>query len=310
MRWGCSLKGWNCCVDKAVPVRPYDMLRLRHALSAPASALADDVVHFAWNPQNGTLIGSLAHRPYEQGRRACIFLEEITNLDARAIRDNDPARFASLPDRVQRAAGSTYDGELRVAALCRAHQNRPEVCRGFPFQRFVEPHAAGGPSVEVKQTHRCGSCALSTVTTAREIFESESAGEYWRALDAYWPVENYLLSMGAANISHPEYRRLPAERSLAIWRGLYLADDQPAVAERFPEQWRADLDIAGDREIFRLLLLGALDAVDALVEQSGEDPLDLGFSGEAWERPDIDPLLDPARPLLAPPPAPHIRRAA
>ena len=36
MRWGCSLKGWNCCVDKAIPVRPYDMLRLRHALEVPS----------------------------------------------------------------------------------------------------------------------------------------------------------------------------------------------------------------------------------------------------------------------------------
>ncbi len=162
----------------------------------------------------------------------------------------------------------------------------------------------------MKQVHRCGSCALSTVTTPREIFEDETAGEYWRALDAYWPVEDYLLSMGAANIDHHEYRRLPADPSLAIWRNLYLPDDQPAIAERFPQQWRAALDIEGDREIFRTLLVQALDAVDVLIEASGEDPLDLGFSGEAWARPDVDALLDTSRPLLAPPPAPRIRRAA
>ncbi|MBM4416225.1 MAG: hypothetical protein FJ035_08320, partial [Chloroflexi bacterium] len=97
--WGCSLKSWNCCVNKGIAVRPYDLIRLRHAAGRPAQALtADQTVTFAWHA--GSLIGSLAHRPYGPGHVACTFFEELTNLDVRALRDSDPAAFAALPKRV------------------------------------------------------------------------------------------------------------------------------------------------------------------------------------------------------------------
>ena len=315
INWGCSLKGWNCCVDQAIPVRPYDMVRLRHALAAPADRLLDREVLLAWHPQQGTLLGSLAHRPYENGRDACVFLEEITNVTAREMREGEPERFATMPERVQRAAQSEHAGEWRVAALCRAHLNRPEVCRGFPFQRFVEPQTDGPAVIEVRQVFRCGSCALSTPTTVRELLgDTEDVAEYWRATDAYWPVENYLVSHGAARIVHPGYTRLPSAPSAEIWRALFLPDDDAEIAARFPEQWRAELDVEGDREIFRTLLVQALDRVDALVASSGLAPDALGFEGVTWTRPDVDALLDPSRPAFAPPPvpppSPEVRTAA
>ena len=315
IEWGCSLKGWNCCVDQAIPVRPYDMVRLRHALGAPAEQLVDRQVMLAWHPQSGTLLGSLAHQPYEGGRNACIFLEEITNVTAREMCEHEPERFETMPERVRRAAESEHAGEWRVAALCRAHLNRPEVCRGFPFQRFVEQQTDGSSVIEVRQVFRCGSCALSTPTTVRELLGGEEdVAEYWRATDAYWPVENYLVSLGAARIAHPQYRRLPAEPSAEIWRALFLPDGDPEIAARLPEQWRAGLDVEGDREIFRTLLLQALDRVDELVVSSGREPDALGFEGVTWVRPDVDALLDPSRPAFAPPPAPppapEVRTAA
>ena len=123
LRWGCSLKGWNCCIDAGIAVRPYDMLRLRHATGRPAHELVNDAtVTFAWEAGSGILLGRLAHRPYEGGRVACVFLEELTNLDVQRVRDEDPERFAGLPEHVQRAAGSSARsstrGEWKVAGLC------------------------------------------------------------------------------------------------------------------------------------------------------------------------------------------------
>jgi hypothetical protein len=85
--WGCSLKGWNCCVDKGITVRPYDIVRLRHALGRPAQEItADQTVTFAWHGPTGALIGSLAHKPYTPGHVACVFFDEVTNVSARALR--------------------------------------------------------------------------------------------------------------------------------------------------------------------------------------------------------------------------------
>ncbi|MCH9058731.1 MAG: LptF/LptG family permease [Planctomycetes bacterium] len=135
-----------------------------------------------------------------------------------------------MPERVQRAAQSEHAGEWRVAALCRAHLNRPEVCRGFPFQRFVAPQTDGPAVIEVRQVFRCGSCALSTPTTVRELLgDTEDVAEYWRATDAYWPVENYLVSHGAARIVHPGYTRLPSAPSAEIWRALFLPDGDKSL---------------------------------------------------------------------------------
>ena len=165
VRWGCSLKGWNCCVDKAVFLRPYDVLRLRHAACAPARDVVERYVSFAWSKQSGTLMALLRRdpqpaRPPVSGSEPCVFYEEVTNVSARELRGSDPERFAALPPRLQRAADSEAP-EWVAAALCRAHRNRPEVCRGLPFQRFVEPQSDGELAVDVRVVHRCGTCAIA-----------------------------------------------------------------------------------------------------------------------------------------------------
>ena len=105
IRWGCSMKGWNCCVDKGITIRPYDMIRLRHGLGRPSLEIVNEtIVQFAWNPASGMMLGSLPQRPYRSGQVACVFLDVVTNVDAREMRERDPQRFASMPDAVQRSA--------------------------------------------------------------------------------------------------------------------------------------------------------------------------------------------------------------
>jgi hypothetical protein len=304
--WGCSLKGWNCCVDKAVFLRPYDVLRLRHAVGAPASEVIERYASFAWSNQSGTLMALLQRdpqpaRPPVSGREPCLFYEEVTNVSAREMREADPERFAGLPPRLQRAADSDAP-EWVAAALCQAHRNRPEVCRGLPFQRFVEAQEDGELAVDVRTVHRCGTCAIAETTTPRRLFAEDGIHEYWRALDAYWQVERYLVALGAANVEHESYARLPVD-PLEIWRALYLADDAEVVGQRFPEQWSAPLDEDGDREIFALLLEHVLDRVDGLADEVAGGRATLGLAGEQPpQRPDVRALLDPQRPVYAPPP--------
>ncbi|MDA1061496.1 MAG: hypothetical protein O2895_01050 [Chloroflexi bacterium] len=312
--WGCSGKGWNCCVGVGIAVRPYDMLRLRHAAARPSQDLINDsTVTFEWERGSGILMGRLAHRAYEAGHRpdgqseaACVFLDELTNLDVRRIREQDPARFAGLPPGVQRHAEGRTDREWKVAGLCRVHSGRPEVCRGFPYQR-LPAHDGAATGSEVHQVSRCGSCAHATPTTPREILEGESVGEYWRADDAFRQVSRYLHALGAANAPDPAYRHLVADelQRTELWVSLYVPDTHPRLAARvlglglaLAEQWRAPLDIEGDRALYRALLDETLEQVEALVERSGLAASDLGMPGDAIARPDLDALLDPTRELL------------
>lgn len=306
IQWGCSAQGWNCCVDKGIVVRPYDMVRLRHALGQPSHAITGErTVTFAWHPPTGALVGSLAHRPYGPGHVACVCYEELTNKDAARIRADDPARFAALPRRVQAAADAPTSREYRVAGLCTAHLNRPEVCRAFPYQRqtHVEPDGTTTAPTMIR-INLCGSCALSTPTTPRAIAESEDTAEYWRANDAFSTVMAYYRSRGAARMGHAGYRALPlGEPELTqLWAAMYLPDSDPAITGRFGEQWRAPLDVAGDREVYRLLLARALDRLDALLAAGGHDPSHLDTTGAPEvARPDLDALLDPERAVLPPP---------
>ncbi len=307
IHWGCSLKGWNCCVDKGIPVRPYDMVRLRHSLQQPAHEItADKTVTFAWHGATGALVGSLAHRPYTPGHLACIFLEEITNVSAARMRAEDPERFASMPLSVQRAADATAANEYGVAGLCVAHLNRPDVCRGFPFQRRAQVDPSG-MTVELgmMRVNVCGSCALTTPTTPREAVGSE-AFEYWRANDAFSATLAYLRSRGAARVQVEGYRPLPVSDAdlTQLWAAMYLPDSDATILQRFPEQWRAPLDIEHDRVIYRMLLDQALDRLDRVIADSGIDPGSLGFADvEPVQRPNLDALLDPARPILGTRPA-------
>jgi Fe-S-cluster containining protein len=308
IHWGCSTKGWNCCIDKGIVVRPYDMVRLRHGLSKPAHEItAENTVTFAWHGPTGALVGSLAHKPYEtassgSGHLACTFYDEITNRGAARMREGDPERFASMPLTVQRAADASAANEYRVAGLCQAHQNRPEVCRAFPFQRNTSVDDAG-VTVEhgMMRVNACGSCALSTPTTPRQTVENEDIGEYWRANDVFSAVTAYFRVRGAAKPDVAGYQTLPiSETELAeLWGSMYLVDRDPAVVAQFSEQWQLNLDIDGDREVYRVIMEHALDRLDAAVTASGLALDQLGAPGQsAVTRPDLDAMLDPTRPFL------------
>ena len=189
LQWSCSSKGWNCCTNVRIPVRPYDMIRLRHSLESPAHELINsETVTFTWD-EAGVLNGLLAIEPHPEGS-VCTFLEDVTNLDAKRRRDTDPDRFAGLPQRVQDAANSDHDGEWRVAALCRVHTGRPEACRGFPFQRDPAREQREHES-PVIQMFRCGTCSLPGETTVRQILEGNGLDVYWRADDAWLAATRY-----------------------------------------------------------------------------------------------------------------------
>src|SRR5205823_7609535 len=98
----------------------------------------DGTVTFAWHG-DGSLVGTLKHRPYGNGHHACAFLEELTADDVRRMRSVDPASFRALPPTVQQ--GADRGGSPRIAGLCGVHLDRPMVCRAFPFARAV----AGDP---------------------------------------------------------------------------------------------------------------------------------------------------------------------
>ncbi len=299
LRWGCSSKGWHCCVDMHVPLRPYDMVRLRHAAGRPAQEIINDqLVTFAWD-ESGFLTGRLATQPYERDREACVFFEELTNVQARALREDEPERFASLPDHVRQAAESERAGEWRIAGLCGVHAGRPEACRGYPFQRDParERREHDSPVVSVG---RCGTCALSGNTTVREVLTENELDEFWRADDAWLEVARYAHSRGAANIDDSDYRRLPLEAAALteLWVATYVPDTNASVLEHFGEQWRSPLDLDGDRDLYRVMLEEFIERVDAAVERSGLDPTSLGGPDEDWPRPDLDRLLDGARLLL------------
>lgn len=299
-QWGCSMKGWNCCVDKGIAVRPYDMIRLRHALGRPSLEIVnDDIVQFAWHPSSGILVGSLPQRPYGNGQVACTYLDVVTNVSAREMREADPERFATMPQPVQRAAGSTASGEWDVAGLCRIHDARPEVCRGLPFQRVATAAPDGSPdSIEVHAVFRCGSCALSTATTPRDVLAGESIDEFWRARHAMRQVEAYLRSIGIANVSHPYYRAFPADEVARLWTLMYLPDEDEAIAAKFPEQWREPADIEGDRQIHRRVMERTLERAGELIAASGEPAAAWGPRDAESERPDLDAALDPQLDML------------
>ncbi|MQA00983.1 MAG: hypothetical protein GEU80_16990 [Dehalococcoidia bacterium] len=300
IHWGCSGRGWHCCTDKVIPVRPYEVIRLRHAMRQSGRDLLNSgLVTFVWDAA-GTLVSYLRQVPYERTRKACVFYEEVTNIDARRIREEAPERFAGLPEQVQRAADSDARGEFRVAGLCNAHQHRPEACRGFPFQR--DPARERNPEdASGLQVFRCGTCALSTPTTPRAVMLDNDLEEFWRADDAFLAVSRYLQSRGLARVVHADYRslHLTDEQRTELWASMYVPEAVPEVIERFPEQWLAPMDLEGDREIYRLVLEALLDRVDALVAERGTGPADLGPRDRApVSRPDLASMLDPARALL------------
>lgn len=296
--WGCSSRGWNCCVNKVIAVQPYDLIRLRHAAGMSSQDLLNQhVVSLQW--QRGILGGVLAQRQYERGDVACVFLEEVSTEDVRQIRDQDRARFESLPASVRRAADSDPGRSHRVAGLCGIHSGRPEVCRGFPFQRRPDWESHPGESAAV-QMNRCGTCALSESTTPRAVMLDNDLAEFWRADDAWRRVKLYFLSRGLADDSDPAYRALEVapEVRAELWVSCFVPDALPEVVERFPEQWRRPDDIEGDREIYRLVLTSVLDRADALVEAAGADVEMLGGDEPPEPRPDLGRLLDPARTVL------------
>ena len=132
------------------------------------------------------------------------------------------------------------------------------------------------------------------------MLEDESLGEYWRADDAFRQLCRYLFTVGAANSPGPAYRQLlsdPSQR-LQLWAAIYVVDTHPALAAGAAEQWRAPLDIEGDRALYRALLDNLLARVDALVGRCGVPAAALRMAGDTIARPDLDALLDPARPVL------------
>ena len=97
------------------------------------------------------------------------------------------------------------------------------------------------------------------------------------------------------------YQALPiSDVELAeLWGAMYLADRDVTVVEQHAEQWRAELDVDGDRAIYLAVMEHALDRVDAAVAASGLALEQLGVSGHApLARPNIEVMLDPARPFL------------
>ena len=302
IRWGCSGKGWNCCTDKVIPVRPYDIVRLRHAVRQPSEWLINNqYVTFVWDG-SGAFVGYLGQVAYERTRKACVFYEEVTNVRAREIRDRDPERFVTLPDHVRRSADSIAAGEWRVAGLCNAHQNRPEACRGFPFQRDPAREQREHES-PVLQVFSCGTCALSTPTTPRAVMADNQLEPYWRADDALLEVMRYLHSLGASKLKHADYTALAIgdNARAELWASMYAPDNNAAIVTAFPEQWRSELDVAGDAAIYRMLLEQVMDRTDALVAGSSVDPATLGVRDAPLRaRPDLDRLMDPARELFLP----------
>ncbi|MGE3962118.1 MAG: YkgJ family cysteine cluster protein [Dehalococcoidia bacterium] len=196
LSWGCSGRGWNCCTDKDIPLRPYDVHRLARALDRPARALLDDgLFTLEWDGY-GILGGWLATRPYEETRTACVFYGETRDAE----------------------------GNL-VAGLCNAHAGRPEACRGFPFQRHADwsAHPDAAADRTAMQVSDCGSCALARPTTARAVMLDNDLEAYWRADDAYRAVVQYLHKSGLANLGGSAYRRLPLppDARFAFWAAMF-----------------------------------------------------------------------------------------
>jgi Fe-S-cluster containining protein len=303
VEWGCSLKGWNCCVGTAIEVRPYDMIRLRHALRRPAHEIAQaGLVQFAWHPERGTLSASLAHEPFEggphdRGAMRCTFLEVLTNLDLQRMRAEQPERFAAPPERLRDGADSTAAGEHRVGAICGVHDNRPSACRTWPLTRRARLATRDGepPEAELAFLSACRGCQLSTPTTVRELAGGEEVAEHWRADDTQLAAFAYLYSIGCANVEHPQYRALPIEEVGRIWAAMFVPDADAEIAARHPEQWLALDDRAGDRTILAAVLERAMDRAEELAASRGEDLAALGPTGVQARRPQLTALLDPAR---------------
>ena len=295
--WACSSRGWNCCVGNAIPLTPYDVVRVRHAKHKTSQQLIDDdMITFEW--RGGLMTAWFAQLPFQGNQRACIFYEELTNDGIRRVRDEEPERFASFPPEVQRAADRT--GDYRVTALCAIHSSRPEACRAFPFMlRSDWNEQPEQPAAEV--VHRCGTCALKQKTTVRQVLLENGLDEFWRPAETWRIVKLYLVSRGLGYASDPKYRSLPLdlETRTEIWNNCFNPDAFDAVTERFPDQWHTSEDLDGDDQILRLVLTSTLDRVDALVADSGVAIDDLGLIGEPPAvRPDLDRLLDPSRPVL------------
>lgn len=295
--WACSSRGWNCCTGNAIPLTPYDVVRVRHATHKTSQQLIDDdMITFEW--RGGLMTAWFAQLPFQGNQRACVFYEELTNDGIRRIRDEQPDRFASFPPEVQRAADRT--GDYRVTALCAIHASRPEACRAFPFMlRSDRNDHPEQPAAEV--VHRCGTCALKKKTTVRQVLLENGLDEFWRPAGAWRTIKLYLVSRGLGFANDPKYRSLPLDLELRteLWNNCFNPDAFDAVTERFPDQWHTPEDLSGDDQILRLVLTATLDRVDALVAQSGIAVEELGLIGEPpAARPDLDRLLDSARPVL------------
>ena len=218
----------------------------------------------------------------------------------------DPARFAGLPPGVQRHADARADREWKVAGLCGVHSGRPEVCRGFPYQRLPAPDGAAAGS-EVHQLFPLRQLRARHPDHAARDPRGRVAR---RALARRRRLPSDLPLPARARRREParsglDRHLLPDEaRRTELWAALYLPDTHPRLASRVPgltDQWRAPLDIEGDRALYRALLDDTLEHVEALVERSGRGPGEFGMPGDAIARPDLAALLDPTRELLPPP---------
>ncbi len=295
--WACSSRGWNCCIGNAIPLTPYDVVRIRHATHKTSQQMIDDdMITFEW--RGGLMTSWFAQLPFQGSQRACVFYEELTNDGIRRVRDEEPDRFASFPPEVQRAADRT--GDHRVTALCAIHASRPEACRAFPFVlRSDWNEQPEQPAAEV--VHRCGTCALKKKTTVRQVLLENGLDEFWRPAEAWRIIKLYLVSRGLGYASDPKYRSLPLDlpTRTEIWNNCFNPDVLAEVTERFEDQWQLDTDLDGDRAIHRLVLTATLDRVDTLVAESGVAIEDLGLAGEPpMTRPDLDALSDTSLPML------------
>ena len=106
INWGCSAKGWNCCVDQLIEIRPYDMIRLRHALERSSDELMGaETVMFEFAPATGRLLGRLPQPDRGDGHPGCRFPEATKPRARRQSAARQPPRALKLLSRPIQSTG-------------------------------------------------------------------------------------------------------------------------------------------------------------------------------------------------------------
>ena len=201
-RFGCKQCG-RCCVNNAIIVNTYDVIRMRHTLKmTTGNMIANDLLSFNVGPNSGMPIATIRFRRINDDLSICPFLAPVYQA-------------ASLDDLKSRIRKGSINTEGLTSAknscgedifLCGIHPDKPFRCRAYPLGRIFE-NPEGALDITNSESYwfhvdlpdHCN--GSDTNYTVREWIESQGMKEY---LDTSTRCTSMLEKIAKANVLNNE----------------------------------------------------------------------------------------------------------